>query len=127
MRSLVIAPAQMQADAFGRNIAQRMVERLDMQLGDLAKLGRAGAGELDVAAHREVRAIDLQQEARAMDSVVLDLHRVGERGDIRLVGRVVRVAEELRDHARRRRAQKSLARTDAGERGLEIVEVALEL
>ena len=88
----------------GGTSRERMVERLDVQLGDLAKLGRAGAGELDVAAHREVGAIDLQQEARAMDRVVLDLHRVGERGDIGLVRRVVRVAEELRDHAGRRRA-----------------------
>src|ERR1700722_18882778 len=97
VRSLVVAPAQMQADALGRNIPQRMVERLDMQLGDLAKLGRAGASELNMAAHREVRAIDLQQEAGAMDGVVLDLHRVGERADIGLVRGVVRIAEELRD------------------------------
>ena len=58
--ALVVAPAQVQAHAVGRDVAERVVQRLDVALGDLHELRVAELGKRDVTPHREVRAIDLQ-------------------------------------------------------------------
>src|SRR5581483_12256644 len=88
--------------------------------------GGARVRELDMAAHREIGAIELEQESRTMDRVVLALHRVCERGDVGLVGRVMIVAEELRDHTGRGSADKRLRDLYLSKRRPQIVEVALQ-
>ena len=59
----------------------------------------AERGVLDVAAHRQVGAVDLQDEARLGDGLVLVAHRLGDREQVLLVAAVVLVAEEEGDDA----------------------------
>ena len=68
----------------------RLAESLDVQVG-----------VLDVAAHAEVGAVDLQHEAGGGDRLVLVAHRLGDGEEIGLVSRIVLVAEEQRDDAGR--------------------------
>ena len=63
MRPLVIAPAKVHAHLLGRNVGDRVVEGLDVQLRLLAELGELEVGMLDMPAHRKVGAVDLQDEA----------------------------------------------------------------
>src|SRR5260370_11514327 len=95
MRTFVIAPAQMHAHAIRRNARERMVEHLDMELDRLAEVGEAQILELNMAAHREVRTVDLHNESSLVNRVILDAHRVAKRTDISLVAPgVIVVAEE---------------------------------
>ena len=64
-------------------------------------------GVLDVAAHAEVGAVDLQDEAGLGDGLVFVAHRVGDGVDVGLVVLVVVVAEEQRHHAGRGRAHEA--------------------
>ena len=75
--------------------------------------------------HREVRAVDLQQEARPHDRLVLVPHRVGDGEEIGLVARVVIVPEEERDHARRGGRHEAIRAPRPGERRLEVLGVGL--
>ena len=61
-------------------------------------------GVLDVPAHGQVGAVDLQHEAGAGHRLVLVTHRLGDREQVLLVAAVVLVAEEERDDAGRGRA-----------------------
>ena len=81
-----------------------MVERLDVGLGDLEELRVAQLGEGQMAAHGQVRAVDLEHEAGLVDGVVLLLHDVGQPGQVGLAGRVVLVLQEVGDDAGRGRA-----------------------
>ena len=91
-------------------LATRVVERLDVQLRLLAPLGNGQVGVLDVAAHAEVGAVDLQHDAGLRDRLVLLAHRIGDREEVRLLGRVVLVAEEQRHDAGRRGGEERLRR-----------------
>src|SRR5260370_41337531 len=93
MRTFVIAPAQMHAHAIRRNARERMVEHLDMELDRLAEVGEAQILELNMAAHREVRTVDLHNESSLVKRVILDAHRVAKRTAIRLVSRAGNVVE----------------------------------
>ena len=53
-----------------------------------------------VALAREIRAVELQQEAAGDDGLVLDPQRVGERVEKRLLGRVVLVEHDRGYHSR---------------------------
>ena len=101
VRPFVVAPAQVQAQAVGGDVPERVVERFDIGLGDLHELSRAEVGEGQMAPHRQVRAIDLEHESGLVDGVVLLLHDVGQVGQIGLTARVVLVAQEMRDDAGR--------------------------
>jgi hypothetical protein len=76
MRTLVVAPAEMHADALCGNVRERGVERLDMFGGARSKLLQLEIGVLDVPAHREVGAINLKIEAGRDDRFVFRLHRL---------------------------------------------------
>ena len=108
MRTLVVAPAQMHAQLLGRDVGERVVERLDVQRGALAEFVEVEVGVLDVPAHGEVGTVDLQDEAGLGDGLVFVAHRVGDGEEIGLVVLVVLVAEEQRDHAGRRRAHEAV-------------------
>jgi hypothetical protein len=97
-----------QADLVGRDVAQRVIERLDVALGDFEELRVAQLGKRQVTTHRQVGAVDLQHEPRAVDGVVLLLHDVDEPGQVRLAARVVLVAHEVGDDARRGRRHERL-------------------
>src|SRR5881397_1336106 len=98
VRTVVTAPADVKADALGRNVAQRVVERLDAQRRELPVL-RDGHRRVDLPGVGKVGVVYLEDEARADDRVVLDLHRLGDGGQIRFVARVVRVAQPMLDGA----------------------------
>ncbi len=74
----------MHAQLLGRNILQRVIERLDMQLRTLAEFGEAQIGVLDVAAHAEIGAVDLQDEAGIGHGLVFVTHRLGDGVDVSL-------------------------------------------
>ena len=94
VRALVVAPAQMHTRLVGRDVGQRVVERLDVQAGHGPKFVEAQRSELDVPPHREIRAVDLENEPGPGHRLVLVFHRVGDGEEVRLVGRVVVVAKE---------------------------------
>jgi len=94
-----------------------------MQADALAKAGEVEIGVLDVPAHGEIRAVDLQHEAGFGDGLVFVTHGVGDGVDVALEVLVVIVAEEQRDDAGRGRAHEAARRFHAGERGSEIVSV----
>src|SRR5690606_32734397 len=76
--------------------------------------------------HREVRAVELQQEAGRDDGLVLLAHRGRDRVDIRLVRRIVAVPLECRDDPRRSRIHEGLARAMARDGVAKIREVLVE-
>ena len=88
----------------GGDVGERVVERLDVHPGAFAEFREAQVRILDVAAHGEVGAVDLQHDAGFGDRLVFLAHRLGDREQIRLLARVVVVAEEQRDDAGRGRA-----------------------
>ena len=71
-----------------------VIERVEMHFDRFAKLSETQILELDMPAHREVRAIDLQYVSRRNDRVVLGLHRFGDRANVALMIVVVIVAEK---------------------------------
>ena len=79
----------MEADAVLRQAAQRVVQRLDRGIGELAVLldGRLGIDLVEVLGDR--RIVDLQHEAGIDDRLVLLAHRVGAGEDELLVALVV--------------------------------------
>ena len=89
----------------------------------LRNVFRSTSWILDVLAHREVGAIDLQHEAGLGDRLVFVPHRVRDGVEIGLLARIVIVAEEHRHHAGRRRAHEAAARLHGADRGLQIVDV----
>ena len=91
-------------------LRDRVVERLDVQRARLRNSSRLEVGILDVPAHREIGAIDLQHEAGVGDRLVFVPHRLGDGVEIGFLARVMVVAEEQRDHARRSRAHEAVRR-----------------
>ena len=88
----------MHPDVPGRNVHERPVERLDVQLHALAKASEVEVLELCMASHRQIRAVDLQRDAGGGDRLVLVAHGLGDREDVVLVRPVVLVAEEEGGH-----------------------------
>ena len=80
---------------------------------------------LDVPSHAQIRAVDLEDEAPPCDRLVFLPHRVGDREQVRFLGRVVLVAEEERHDARRGGRQERVFDLDARERRLQVVDVGL--
>ena len=99
MRPLVIPPAQVHAHLLGRDVLEGVIERFDVESRHLPKLLEALVGELDVPAHGEVGAVDLQDEPGPRDRLVLVAHGVRDSEQVGLVTAVVVVAEEERDDA----------------------------
>ena len=70
------------AHAVGGDVAQRVVDRLDVATARLDEHLVGLVAVHDVAAHREVGRVDLQHEAGVDDALVLGLHRLGERVEV---------------------------------------------
>ena len=104
VRPFVIAPADVQPHAVGRQPFDRAVERGDIALGDFAAEFVVGqVAVLVVAARAEIGAVDLQHEAGFDDGAVFDFQHFGERVDVGFFGRVMQVDDEARQDSRRRR------------------------
>ena len=123
VRAFVVAPAQMHAKLLGRDVLGGVVQRLDVQRDALAEFLEVEVGVLDVPAHAEIGAVELQHEAGFGDGLVFVAHRVGDGVDVGLEILVVVVAEEQRHHAGRGRAHEAFLGLHLRERGLEIVDV----
>src|SRR5216684_5083847 len=94
MRALVIAPAQMEAQLLRRDVGDGVVERLDVKPRLLAEILDAQMCVLDVPAHGEVRAVELQHEPGLGDALVFRPHRLGDGEEIGLVAGIMAVVEE---------------------------------
>ena len=55
-----------------------MIEHIDVQRGQLQEFRNRAIPIHGVTAHREIRRIDLQQETRSNNGLVLDAHGLGE-------------------------------------------------
>ena len=107
VRAFIVAPAEMHTQLFGRDVGDRMIERFNVQPCALAKVRQAQIGVLNVPAHGEVRAIDLQDETGLGDRFVFVTHGVRNGVNIALEILVVIVAEEQRHHPGRCRAHET--------------------
>ena len=105
MRTLVVAPADMQPDLLARDVAHRLVDRGDHHLDEVDEIGERAILVGRVAFEREVRAIELQEESVAHDRLVFDLQRGGQRIEITLERVVVLVLHDRRDDAGRWRRE----------------------
>src|SRR5262249_29525296 len=119
-------PANVHAHALGRNVSDRVVERLDVGGDHLAEFLEAQMGEHHVAAERQVRTVELQHEAGVLDGAVLARHHVGERVEVGFIAWVVLVLEVARDLSRRGRGEEDVSRSGAGGRLLRQRDVGLE-
>jgi hypothetical protein len=66
----------MQAHSISRDVAQRVIEHLDVQSDLFAKCRYVERLCAKMPPQRQIRTIDLQQQPRLRDGVVLVLHRV---------------------------------------------------
>ncbi len=107
-------------------VAQRVVQHLDVARRGLQELADARVAVHRVPAHAEVRRVDLQQEARADDRLVLRAHRLAERLEVGILRRVVVVRLEQREHARRCGVHERLDRLRRVHRPAEVGEVRVE-
>ena len=123
VRSLVIAPAQMHPRLLRRNRGQCMVQRRDMEPCPLAEFLDRQVGILDVPSHRQVRAIDLHDDAGGCDRLVLGAHRLCDGEQVGLLVRIVVVAEEQRNDPRRGGAEKRAGGVHPGKRPFQVVDV----
>ena len=103
VRSLVVAPAHVHADAIGRHVAQRMVQHLDVPRREADEVVLGARPVHRVAAHRHVRRVDLQQQPRLRKALVFGAHPLGNRFEIGVLRRVEVVRLEQRDRSRARR------------------------
>jgi hypothetical protein len=115
--------AQVQPQVLGRDVRDRMIERLDVQARALAELGEVQVRVLDVPAHGEIGTIDLQHDAGLGDGLVFVPHRLRDREQVGLVVLVVVVAEEQRHHAGRGRAHERPGGLLVRQRGLEVFHI----
>ena len=100
VRPLVVAPAHVHPHPVGGNVGDGVVQRLDMDLGAAQKVGIVQVLEARVTAHREVRTVDLQDEAGADDLFVLRPHRGADRVHVGLMRPVVLIGMKHTDGAR---------------------------
>ena len=102
MWAFIIAPADMHTHIRRVDIAKRVVQRLDMHLGDSDKLIIAKVFKQHMARQREVRAVELKIETGTDDGFIFLLHRIGKRREIGFAGLVMLVLQEQRNHPGRR-------------------------
>ena len=124
VRAVLAAPAGVEADQLARHVLQSVVQRLDAQVGVLVVLRRRHVG-VHLPAVRQVRVVDLQDEARVRDRLVLLRHRVGDGEEELFFGLVVLVVQPVLHRAGRNRRQVAFDAADALHRGLQVGDVFL--
>ena len=100
VRSLRIAPANMQAHALGRNIGDGEIERGNVRLHYFLEAFQGDILEEHGALHRQIRAIELQNKTPSVNEFVFLLHLLDYGKHIALVGIVVSIAHGGGDDAR---------------------------
>src|SRR5438046_2781482 len=101
VRPVVVAPAQVQANAIGGQPRDRLVDGVDVQGDGAEEAVERLVLEEARALHGQVRAVELQHEAARHDQLVFLAHLARERLHIALVGAVVGVQHDGGDHAGR--------------------------
>ena len=89
----------------------------------LAEFLNRQVGILDVPAHRQIGAVDLHGDPGRRNRLVLAAHRLRDREEVRFLARVVVVAEEQRDDARRGGAEECAGGVNPGEGRFQIIDV----
>ena len=125
MRAVVAAPTDVQADRLPRDVAQRVVERVDAHLGELAVLRNAQL-RVYLPPVQQVWVVYLEDEPCVCDGFVLLVHGVGDRVDEGFLVGVVLVPEPVLDAARRHGGEERLLLRHPLERALEVGDVGLD-
>ena len=73
--------------------------------------------------HRQIRAVELQHEPGTDNRVVFLLHRIGDRFDIGLVRRIIRIVLEHWHETGRGCGHKAFGYLDLSQRGAQILDV----
>src|SRR5438067_502072 len=126
MRPLVVAPAHVHAHPLPRHVAQGVIRHFDMAGREPLEFLERLIAVHGVASHREVRRIDLQEDARRNNRLVLSLQRAGERRQVIVLRTVKVVGLKERHHPRGGGVHESLRRSGLPNRGAEVVQVRLE-
>ncbi len=103
VRALVVAPADMQPHALARHGGERVVDGRHHPLDETEEFGQRAILEREVSLQREVRTIELQQEAARDDRLVFDPQRRAERRQVGIPGVVVLVLHGAGEQAGRGR------------------------
>src|SRR5438067_510999 len=125
-RADVDAVARGPADAIARQPAQRMVERLHAHFGPATDLIDAELGPGHVVG-RQVGIVDLHEESRIDDGLVLLVHRLGDRGEVFLLGLVVGVPLPVLDARGRDRRDEGFPGAASGQARLEVLDIGLDV
>ena len=126
VRPLVIAPAKMHAQALRRQAVERIIQHLDLFPRTAEERRVVFVLEDGVPAHGEIRAVDLQVEARLDNALILFAHCVAERFQIGSVGRKMLVGLKNRDHAGRGRIHEGTGRCMLADGASKASDVVLE-
>ena len=128
VRTFVVAPARVQANAFARDVDQRRVDRGDDAVDEAEKVAERSVLVRHMSFHREIGTVELQQEAVPDDRLVFDAQRLAEGREISVLARIVIVAQRGGDDARRGRGQERLGERVAEplERGAEIAALGVD-
>src|ERR1700730_6539222 len=97
VRTFIIAPAQMKPDSIRWNVGDRSVDGCNVEFNDLNKFCCGVLGKACMAADSQIGAIELQNEARPMDSLIFLLHDVRQDFEILLVALIIFVFKKKRD------------------------------
>ena len=89
VRSLVVTPAHVHPHPVSGNVGDGVVQRLDMDLRTTEKLRIVQVFEARMTAHREVRTVDLQDEAGGNDLFGTRPHRRADRVHVGLMRAVI--------------------------------------
>jgi hypothetical protein len=92
-------PADVHAHPVGGDVRDGVVENIHVHLGYLPELLQGQVRELGVPTEGEVGTVDLEDEASLHDGLILALHHVGQRVEVRRVVWIVPVLEESTDLA----------------------------
>src|SRR5579863_5945162 len=82
MRTLIIAPADVQAGAIGRDVQKRPIDRGDDHLDEIEEILEWPIGEGGVTFESEVGCINLKYEATRNDGFIFDAKGVGQRRQV---------------------------------------------
>ena len=119
MRPRIIAPTHVHPQPLWRDVGRGVIKCCDVKLHRFAKARKVKLAELCVAAHGEIGAIDLQDDARIRNRLIFVAQPFGDSEDIVFVLVVIFVAEEERGDAGGGGAHEGLSPIMFCERGIE--------
>ena len=125
MRTFVVAPANVHPHALDGHVAQRVVQHLDVLGSAIQEFFDAAVAIHRVTTHRQVGCVDLHEQTRSDDQLVLRAHRLRHRFQIVVLRLVVVVRLEQRDDTWRCSVQESFRRRTGRGRSLHVLHIRL--